>query len=65
MERNETIRKLDFSRLSFGGTRSYESAICEVEPLDLPARVKNGSSPIVVSLPNSHNQNLQNGQSRR
>lgn len=49
-ENSEIIRKLNLDKLSFGGMRSYESAIREVKPLALPERVKNGSSPIVVRL---------------
>lgn len=55
MGRSETIRKLDFNKLLFGGTHSYELAICEVELLDLPDCVKDGYSPIIVSLPDNYN----------
>ena len=64
MERSETFRTLDFGKVTFGGIRSFESAICDIEPMKLPESVTSGKQRITVSLPKGHHADSEDVQTR-
>ena len=53
MNGNEAYKPLNFEKLLFGNVRSYDSAIREIPPIDLPQHVKDGTSQLIVSLPDA------------